>query len=289
MSSTALLLVLAGAFCHAVWNIVAKKAGGGAPFVFLFGVVSVVAAAPVAAWAWMQHPQIFTATMWLAVVVSALVHVFYSLVLQKGYRESDFAVVYPVARGTGPMLSVVAAILLLGEAPSLLGCLSVGAVLVGVFVSAGALDIWRGGDMHKRRLGVLWGMATGVFIATYTVIDGWAIKTLAMAPILFYAAGLVLRMLVQAPFALRRPDALGRQWKAHRTAIITVGLLSPTAYSLVLFAVQRAPLSYIAPVREISMLVGTFIGASLLKESVRPSQVAGAAIMLAGVVGLSWA
>ena len=289
MSGTALFLVLAGAFCHAVWNIVAKKASGGAPFVFLYGVVSVVAAAPIAAWAWMQHPQVFNATMWLVVVASARVHVFYSLVLQKGYRESDFAVVYPVARGTGPMLSVVAAILLLGEAPSLTGWLSVVAVLVGVFVSAGALDIWRGGDMRKRHLGVFWGVATGVFIATYTVIDGWAIKTLGMAPILFYTTGLVVRTALQAPFALCRPDALRRQWSAYRTAIVTVGLLSPTAYCLVLFAVQRAPLSYVAPVREISMLAGTFIGASLLKERVRPSQAAGAAIMLAGVVGLAWA
>jgi len=289
MNGTALALVLTGAVCHAVWNIVAKKAGGGAAFVFLFGVVSVVAAAPVAAWAWSQHPQVFDRPMWIAAAASALVHVLYSLVLQKAYRESDFAVVYPVARGTGPMLSVVAAILLLGETPSLVGGLAVGAILAGVFVSAGGARIWGGKEMQRRHLGVLWGAATGAFIAAYTILDGWAIKTLGMAPILFYATGLALRTLLLAPFALRRPDELRRQWQTHRAAIVTVGLLSPTAYSLVLFAVQRAPLSYIAPVREISMLVGTFIGASLLRESVKPSQVAGAAIMLSGVVGLAWA
>ena len=288
MSGDALALVLAGAFCHAVWNIVAKKAGGGAAFVFLFGVVSVLAAAPVAAWTWMRLPQHFDATMWFAAAASGLIHVLYSLVLQKAYREADFAVVYPVARGTGPMLSVVVAILLLGEQPSLVGCLSVVAILIGVFVSAGATGIWRGGA-HQRHLGVLWGMATGVFIAAYTVLDGWAIKTLGMVPVLFYAAGLALRTLLLAPFALRRMDDLRRQWRAGRAAIVAVGLLSPTAYSLVLFAVQRAPVSYVAPVREISMLVGTFIGASLLRENVKPSQVAGAAIMLAGVVGLAWA
>ena len=68
-----------------------------------------------------------------------------------------------------------------------------------------------------------------------------------------------------------------------------VGVLSPAAYTLVLLAVQMAPLSYVAPVREISMLVGTFIGASLLGESVKPSQFIGAAIMLLGVIGLAWA
>lgn len=290
MNGTALLLVLTGAVCHASWNIVAKKAGGGLPFVWLFGLVSVVAAIPVTVWAWMDFPQIFTAPMWLAVVASALIHIFYSLVLQKGYRESDFAVVYPVARGTGPMLAVVAAVVLLGEKPSAMGCLSVAAILLGVFTTAGITSIWLGKSLQKKRhLGVMWGVATGAFIASYTVIDGWAIKSLAMSPILFYTAGLFLRAVLLAPFALRRPAELRGQWREHRAAVIAVGILSPLAYCLVLFAVQRAPLSYVAPVREISMLFGTFIGAGLLRESLKASQIAGAAIMLAGVLGLAWA
>lgn len=286
MSASALALVLAGAICHAIWNIVAKKAGGGLAFVWLFGLVSVAAAAPVTCWVWLARPQTFNSWMWFAALASGLVHVVYSLVLQKAYRESDFAVVYPVARGTGPMLSVVAAIILLGEKPSLLGWIAIAAILAGVFVSAGAMNIWRGNQTRQRHLGVFWGMLTGGFIAAYTVIDGWAIKTLGMAPILFYTVGLVFRALLLAPFALRRVATLRSQWQEHRRAIILVGLLSPAAYALVLLAIQTAPLSYIAPVREISMLVGTFIGASLLKESVKPTQVVGASMMLLGVTGL---
>ena len=291
MSATALALVLAGACCHAIWNITAKKAGGGLAFVWLFGLVSVIAALPLVYWTWTAHPQTFSRSMWLAALGSGLVHVVYSLVLQQAYRESDFAVVYPVARGSGPMFSVVAAIALLGETPSLLGWFAVAAILGGIFGSAGAIDLLRGTQARSsaRRLGVLWGLLTGVFIAGYTVIDGWAIKSLGMVPILFYAVGLAFRALLLAPFALRRRAALVSQWRAQRRAIVIVGLLSPAAYTLVLLAVQIAPLSYVAPVREISMLVGTFVGASLLKESVRPSQVAGAALMLLGVVGLVWA
>ncbi|MDR0578529.1 MAG: DMT family transporter [Candidatus Accumulibacter sp.] len=288
MSGLALALVLAGAVCHALWNVAAKKAGGGAAFVFLFNAVSVAAYVPVTIWAWTRWPQHFSGAMWFAAAASALIHTFYALVLQKSYREADFAVVYPVARGTGPMLSVLIAILLFTERPSLVGWLSVGAILMGLFVSAGGAGIWRGGA-ERRRLGLLWGMTTGAFIAAYTVLDGWAIKTLGMVPILFYAACLFIRMLLQAPFSLRRPGELRREWRAKRAAILTIGLLSPAAYSLVLFALQRAPLSYVAPVREISMLLGAFFGASLLHEEVKPSQIAGAAIMLAGVVGLAWA
>lgn len=174
--------------------------------------------------------------MWLAALTSGLVHVVYSLVLQRGYRVGDFAVVYPVARGTGPLLAVL-------------------------------------------------GALTGLGIAGYTVIDGWAVKLLGMAPLLFYAVGLLFRTLVLAPWALRKGCALRDQWRQHRTAIILVGMLSPLAYLLVLFAVQAAPLSYVAPVREISMLMGT----RLLNESLRPSQVFGAAMMLLGVAGLALA
>ena len=110
-----------------------------------------------------------------------------------------------------------------------------------------------------------------------------------MMPILFYAVGLAFRSILLTPFALRRPDLLREQWAQHRTSILIVGILSPLAYLLVLFALQTAPLSYVAPVREISMLVGTFIGASLLKESLKPSQYLGAAVMLLGVVGLAYA
>lgn len=289
MSTTALLLVLTGALCHAIWNIVAKKSGGGLPFVWLFGMVSIVSSLPVAGWAWLTNPQTFDTRMWAAALGSGLIHVLYSLVLQKGYRVSDFAVVYPIARGSGPMLSVLASVALLGENPSLLGWIAVATTLSGVFISAGASDLLRGTPDRKRHLGVLWGVITGIFIAAYTVLDGWAIKSLGMAPILFYTVGLAFRSLLLAPFALRDPDALRMQWRQHHVAILIVGILSPLAYLLVLFAVQLAPLSYVAPVREISMLIGTFIGASLLKESLKTSQYLGAAVMLLGVLGLAYA
>lgn len=291
MSAFALLLVLTGAVCHAVWNAVAKKASGGAPFVFLYGMVSVAAALPFAAWMWVVHRPEFGAAMWSAVIASAVVHVLYSLVLQTAYRASDFAIVYPVARGSGPMLAVVAAVLLLGEKPSLLGWFAVAAILTGVLISAGITRTLQS-DARRRQIGALWGMATGAFIATYTIIDGWAIKGLRMDPLVFYVSGLVLRLVLQAPFALRsRPAvaALRQEWRVDRRAIVAVGILSPVAYTLVLFAVQRAPVSYVAPVREISMLIGTLIGARVLHETVKPEQFAGAAIMLCGVAGLAWA
>ncbi|SDH93115.1 DMT family transporter [Propionivibrio dicarboxylicus] len=289
MSLGALALVLFGALCHATWNIVAKKSGGGLPFVWLFGMVSVIAAIPVAAWAWLTHPQQFDTLMWAAALGSGLIHVLYSLILQQGYRVADFAVVYPVARGSGPMLTVLLSVLLLGERPSLLGTAAIAAILAGVFISAGGTGLFSGNTSSRRHLGVSWGLLTGLFIAAYTLLDGWAIRSLGMTPILFYAVGLAFRSLLLAPFALRQPARLAEQWRLHRRAILIVGILSPLAYLLVLFALQLAPLSYVAPVREISMLLGTFVGARRLQEALKPSQYVGAIVMLLGVLGLGYA
>ncbi|TDP74035.1 DMT family transporter [Roseateles toxinivorans] len=292
MSATTLALVLAGALCHALWNIAAKRVASGAAsavaFVWLFGCVSLVFATPLALWTWHRQPQHFDGWMWAAALGSGLVHVGYSLVLQRGYRVADFAVVYPVARGSGPLLAVLGAVLCLGEVPSALGCLGVALVLGGVMLTASGQQA-ASVDASRRRLGVAWGLLTGLCIASYTVIDGWAIKSLGMAPLLFYTVGLAMRTLALAPWALRRPAALLSQARSHKGAILVVGLLSPLAYSLVLFALQRAPLSYVAPAREVSMLLGTVLGARLLKEALTSRQLLAAALMLIGVAGLALA
>ncbi|MES2945513.1 MAG: EamA family transporter [Pseudomonadota bacterium] len=296
MSAAALALVLAGATCHAIWNIATKKAGGGLAFVWLFGLVSVLAAAPLAVWVWQTQAQFFTPAMWAVAVASGLIHVVYSLVLQQAYKVSDFAVVYPIARGTGPTLSVLAALFLLGEKPAVLGWAGVASVLAGVFLSAGALDLLRRQPaaahdlVQKRQIrqkGVIWGVLTGICIAAYTVMDGWAIKSLGMQPLLFYMVGLMVRTAVVAPFVFRQMPVLRIQWQKNCRLILLVGVLSPLAYLLVLFAIQTAPLSYVAPVREVSMLMATFLGARWLGESVRSAQWMGAALMLSGVLMIS--
>jgi drug/metabolite transporter (DMT)-like permease len=224
--------------------------------------------------------------MWMAVVATAVLHVGYSLVLQRGYQASDFSIVYPVARGTGPLLSVFGGILVLGELPSRLGWIGIASILTGIFVIAGATHVLGASD-RKLASGLAWGLLTGLFIAAYTVVDGWAIKALGMSPVVFYALGLALRSALLAPTALRDRQALVEQWRKNRRHILAVGALSPLAYILVLIALTKAPLSYVAPTRELSMLIGTFIGARMLQEKNSRSRLVGVALMLLGVVMLA--
>lgn len=286
MNGTALALIVTGALLHATWNLLAKKAAGGAPFVWLYGVVSLAAASPLVVIEFVNGTAAFGVSAWLAIAVSAAAHLVYSLTLQQGYRASDFSVVYPVARGTGPLFAVLGAIVLLGERPTLLGGLGIVLILLGIAFVA---DVLAGVRAHasKARAGILWGGMTGVSIAAYTVVDGWAVHTLAIAPIAYYAFGLLLRTLFLAPAALRRTSALCEQWRSNGRLIVAVGILSPTAYLLVLYAMQSAPVSYVAPTRELSMLLGVLFGARVLRERLSASRIAGTMLLLAGVTCLA--
>ncbi len=288
MSTTALSLVIAGALIHALWNLLAKKAAGGLPFVWLFGIVSLIVALPFGIYAGFRHAAQLNAVAWLAIASSAVVHAVYSLILQKGYRESHFSLVYPLARGTGPLFAVLGAILLLGETPNLPGWLGIFAIVCGVLLIS---DFARtlAAPTPLIQAGLLWGGLTGLCIAAYTLIDGWAIKRLGLAPILYYFLGLCLRTALLTPQALLELPSVRMQWQRNRRHIIAVGILSPLAYLLILFAMTEAPLSYIAPAREISMLAGVLIGANLLREGLTASRLLGTAAMVGGVILLALA
>src|SRR5438067_2189303 len=120
MTGLALLLVLLAAVLHATWNLCAKRAGGGLPWVWLVGVMICSFYVPVLAIYWFWKQPTFPAGALLWILGSGVLKTCYSLFLQRGYRIGDFSLIYPLARGTGPLLSTIAAIILLGERPSTL-------------------------------------------------------------------------------------------------------------------------------------------------------------------------
>lgn len=289
MNAQALALVLAGASLHAVWNLVAKRASGGLPIVWLYGLVSLAVFLPIMFGAVGWAAVSLGAAAWLAIVVSAVLHVVYALVLQRGYRVADLSIVYPMARGTGPLFAVLGAVLLLGNRPGASAWVGIVAILAGIFLMAGGGLLRRlgaGADPALLR-GLGWGAATGLFIAAYTLVDGWAVQVLGLVPLVYYALGLGVRSVVLAPWALRDRGGLAAEWRRNRGRIVVVGLLSPLAYLLVLSALQLAPLAYVAPAREVSMMIGLALGALWLRERITPTRVAGCVLMLGGVVLLA--
>ncbi|MDO9092839.1 MAG: DMT family transporter [Rubrivivax sp.] len=292
MPLSALALVLLAALLHATWNIAAKRAGGDQRFTLLTSLLTSVLWLPAGLWfGWHEVPR-WGWPEWGIVSLSAAVHLLYFNTLLKGYRVADLTVVYPLARGSGPLLTAGAAVVLLGESLSALGLAGVLAVCGGIFLIAGGPSLWRHtadpAQRARTRAGVRWGLLTGALIAAYSVIDGYAIKVLAIGPVLFDYACNVLRLPLQLPTMLKNRPALRQAWQTQWKHALVVATLGPLAYILVLYALQLAPLSHVAPAREISMLVAAVLGGRLLGESDRGLRLLGALCMAGGVMALAW-
>ena len=216
-----------------------------------------------------------------------MTHLVYFNALLAGYRASDLTVVYPVARGAGPLVSSLGAVWLLGEHLGPWGVAGVLAISGGVLLIAGGPRLLMQGHRNPRVLaGVRWGLLTGAFIALYTLIDGYAVKVLLISPILVDWVGNLLRIPFMLPSLLVDRAGFLRDVKLQWKSALVLAAISPLGYVLVLYAMQMAPLSHVAPAREVSMLFAALLGGRLLGETDRGARLAGAACIVAGVAAL---
>ncbi len=291
MPTYALALVLIAGLIHASWNIAAKKARGDVRFATFTGLVMMVFWAPLGIYLGIDELPRWGLLEWTLIAASALLHTLYFIVLLRGYRKADLTVVYPLARGSGPLLSSIGAIVLLGEQISALGVAGIAGVIGGVFLIAGGPGLWRASHDPAQRArvhkGMLYGLLTGAFIAAYTVVDGYAVKVVLLSPILLDYIGNLLRLTLLVPTVLRDRSGAWALWQRQWKYAVFVGIVSPVSYVLVLYAVKVAPLSHVAPAREVSMLFAALIGGHLLGEGDRMARLAGAALIAAGVVALA--
>lgn len=285
MALASLALVVLAALIHATWNLLAKRAAAVGPtFVLASNLVSCAAYAPWVLWLVSRGALTWTREVTAAILASGLVHLAYSLVLQRGYQVADFSVVYPVARGSGPMLSSLAAVLLIDEAMGPLRLAGLAAIVAGIGLIATRGDL-RAFHRPAAQAGVRWGAATGGLIAGYTVVDAWAVKMLGVAPVILDWFSNLLRIVLLAPLVARDPGRARARMRGHWPLAIGVGLLSPLSYILVLGALSLgAPVSVVAPMREMSMMVGALMGMLVLNEEVGAVRLLGCAIMIGGVV-----
>jgi drug/metabolite transporter (DMT)-like permease len=184
-------------------------------------------------------------------------------------------------------------VLLLDERLGVIGVLGLSGVVGGILlITMGPRLLGRGVDPEatatlRRRRGVYWGAATGALIAGYTVLDGYAVKMLAVSPLLLDYCGNVLRVPMQLPVVLRNRASFRAEMRRTWKGVLAVATISPLAYVLVLLAVREAPLSRVAPAREVSMLFAALLGGQLLGEGERGWRLAGAALIGAGVIALA--
>ena len=292
MTGFAVLLVLVAAVLHALWNLAAKRAGGGMPFIFLAGILINLLYLPVLlVYGWWWKPGVH-ASMLAPILVSSGLKTGYAIFLQRSYRTGEFSLVYPLARGTGPLLATVAAVLFLGERPTWLGAAGGLVIIVSIFFLTGGDRWWRRSATSERRSSgpaIRNGLVTGAFIASYTVWDRYGVSSLSIPPIIFDAGTAFAMTVLLAPFAWRVRAEVVQEWRVHRREALTMAILSPIGYVLVLTAMTFTPVSYVAPAREFSILIGAFLGARLLREQETPRRLWAALGMVAGLIALALA
>ncbi|MDE3097220.1 MAG: EamA family transporter [Chloroflexota bacterium] len=285
MPAAALALLLVAAVAHASWNYLAKGATGSVAFTFAFTALAQVLYLPLAVAAFWWTRQSLGPQVWLWVGVSGALNVLYFVVLIEGYQTGDLSLVYPLARGTGPALAVAGAVVLLGERPSGLALAGAGLVVLGILamsLSPHALS----GPHAGRSIG--FALVAGVCIATYTL---WDNKGVTFVTPVLYNYGLDLsRAVLLAPVVLATESgraSVMSVFREQRRAVFGVALLSPGAYILVLAALTLAPVAYVAPAREISILFGALLGLRLLGERDAPRRLLGATAIVAGIFALA--
>ncbi|MFG3349165.1 EamA family transporter [Streptomyces sp. NPDC048018] len=276
MTPLVVVAVLTAAVTHASWNAIAAGigdkllsftliSGGGA----LLGLVGVCVTPLPAAGAWP------------CLVVSAVLHVAYYGLLMKSFDLGDFGQMYPIARGTAPLVVTLLAAVFVGEVPD-------AGQLAGVAVACAGLTglaLWgiRGKGTRPHWPALLAAGATGLSIAAYTVVDGMGVRA-AQTPLGYIAWLMLLEGLVIPAYALaRRRSGLVAELRPYAARGLLGAAMSVAAYALVLWAQTKAPLAPIAALRESSIIVGAAIGALLFKERFGGPRVAAAGLMVVGI------
>ena len=286
MSPGTVAMVLGAAGAHAVWNLASKsKRGDAFLFVWAYTWASTLLFVPLGIAMAIRDQQPFDARLVVASVLSAGLHTAYSLTLQAGYDRAALGVVYPVARATGPMLTMGFAVLVLGERLTPVAVLGALLIVAGILVVIG--NPFRTGSRHALP-GMLWGGATGAAIAAYTLWDSYAVTTWRLAPASYYAGTLLLQGLIMMPLALRRRQRLAATLRSDARPILVVALFSPLAYLLVLTAMQRAPVALVAPLRESSIVIGALLACLLFGEDHLARRVTCAVVVLAGIAAIGF-
>jgi len=281
---SAFVLVVLAAFAHSTWNLLAKHAAHSKHLIWFSSATEALLFAPLAVWLLVRGWSGLGLKSAIFLLATGILHLMYTESLLRGYRAGDLSVVYPLARGTGPLLSFFGAILVLHERLSLQA--AVGALLVtfGILLSSGGLPALRQRSNHS---GLFWGVATGCTIACYTLVDGYSVKVLLISPFLVEYIGNLFRTTVLSIGAYRQRASFSTEYLKYWKQATGIAILTPAGYILVLFAMRLAPVSHVAPVREMSMILGAFMGARFLGEGHMARRVMGSVLIVAGVAGLA--
>lgn len=272
---------------HAGWNLVAKASKNTAALMWWATVIGMVGYG-----VWLvSGPGIFlNSASWPPFLASAICEAGYFATLVQGYSKGDLSVVYPVSRGSAPILAALLGGFLLGEHLPWLGYVGIGLVVAGIYVASGPMEL-RKSRGHRSGLltsAVLWALASGIFIAIYSVSDKLAVA--ATPPLVYNWWVFAGNTILWIPFVWRRTrfDANIRELQENWRNITVVSLMSVSAYASALVALAMTSASYVLAGRGLSVVIGALLGCILLREKFGVVRIVGATFMVAGIAMMAF-
>jgi len=267
--------VLFGAACHAGWNAFLKVRLEPFSAIALIAIMSAIVVLPVVPFVGVPVPM-----AWPWIAGSVAFHFGYFIALTEAYRIGDMGQVYPIARGSAPLMTAVVSTLVVGEAIGIRGWLGVLILTAGVFL----LSLRGGRNVHLEKRAVLFALATAVTICGYSVVDGIGARTAQNAHVytvwLFLADGLMMLALV----LWRRGRPVLAEYAGFWKIGLLGGALSLAAYWIAIWAMTVAPIALVAALRETSVLFGSLIAVAVLKEPLHRARIIAALMIVGGLV-----
>lgn len=281
MPHTAIFLLFASASLHALWNLLLKRSqekyiamgwqvilSGAFAFILLLFVG--------------LPPR----SMWVFAIFSMALEAVYFILLSNAYTDNDFSLIYPIARGTAPAFLMAWSVLFLHEKLTTGGIIGIIMIVCGmVVIGATSLIQARGSKLHVK--GILTALTVALIISLYTLIDGTAVKN--GSPLSYALTMFMLVPVITTTYNIRRFGwkRFASAWEGPRLPLIFAAVLGVVAYLLALFAYTIAPVSYSGAIREMSVVIGAFLGWQFLGESMGGMRVLGSIIIFSGILTIA--
>lgn len=283
MLLSSLLLLLVAAVFHAAANAFLKQATDKLAFAWwMLGIFCVVLAP-----AGFILPGSTDKIGWMLILASGLLEGIYFYTLSRAYSIGDLSLVYPVARGSAPLFLLCWAMIFLHERPSVIGLIGILCIVIGLYlINLRSVSEWASPLRGSRSSAARWALLTGFLISCYTAVDKAGVQYFSP---LYYLYMILLVcwivLSVQWLFPARRA-ALLREVESRKRAIAAVvsAILGTIAYFLVLAAMRLSPVSYVGPVREVSVVFGTWIGVRFMNETGGSLRIIASIFVAAGIL-----
>ena len=289
MTGMSLGIVLVAAFLHAFWNYLAKKSRKKIVFIWWFILIACILYTPM--FLYFYSATEISAVGWVCIVVTGILHALYFFFVGGSYERGDLSLAYPLARGFGPLLVPILAVILLREQLSPSGITGIALIVIGIYLIHLRSFSWPAlfePFAAIRSTASIWALLTGCTIAAYSLVDKVGVQ--AVHPPVYIYLMFVISLLLLTPYVLiKERTALMPEWQANKGAILADGFLVLFTYMLILFAMQLSKVSYVVAVRELSIVFSALFGIIWLGEGHRRQRLIGALLIALGVVfiGLS--